>query len=241
MLAILRAPARALRSLLLPGLARHFLWPALVAMVAWVAAGLAFWGRLSHGLAGLLRGWAVLSPHLPEGGAGERGIATTIHLALYFLSVPMMLVTAVLLLELVALPIILDRVAAVEYPSLERRRGGSQWTSIRRTLRSFLLAATVIVLSLPLWLVPGFGAALSYLVSSWLNYRSFSYDVLMNHADAAELQSLPASHRWRLLLLALLTGTLTLVPIANLLFAVPFTGLAFAHYLLAELEIRRTA
>ena len=115
MLAILRAYARAVRSLLLPGLVRHFLWPVLVAVAAWVAAGLVFWGRLSHGLVGLLRHWPALSSHLPHGGVGEQGVAWTIHFALYFLSVPMMLVTAVLLLELVALPFILDKVAGVEY------------------------------------------------------------------------------------------------------------------------------
>ena len=239
MLAVFRAYGRAARSLFLSGLIRHFLWPGLAAVALWVTAGLVFWGRLAHGLVGVLRHWPLLSSHLAAGGLAEQGVATTLHLALYFLSVPMMLVTFVLLLELVALPIILDKVALAEYPDLERRRGGSQWTSIGRTVRSFIIVAAVLVLTLPLWLVPGFWALLSYLASSWLNYRSFSYDVLMNHADLAELQSLPRHHRGRLLLLSLGAGALSLVPVANLMLAVPFTGLAFAHYLLRELERHR--
>jgi CysZ protein len=161
-------------------------------------------------------------------------------LALYFASVPLMLTTAVLILEMVALPIILEKMATLEYPQLERRRGGSQWTSIRRTVVSFLLAVGLTVLTLPLWLVPGAGAVFSWLLCSWLNYRAFSYDVLMSHADAAELEDLPKRHRGRLLVLALGAGALTLVPIANLL-AVPFAGLAFAHYLLCQLKLARDA
>jgi uncharacterized protein involved in cysteine biosynthesis len=150
-----------------------------------------------------------------------------------------MFATSVLLLELVALPVILEKVARLEYPQVERRRGGSQWTSIKRTVVSFLIAVVLITITLPLWLVPGFGVVFSLSLSAWLNYRSFTYDVLMNHADAVELRSLPERRRVRLLLLALGAGTLTLVPIANLL-AAPFAGLTFAHYLLRELHSDRT-
>lgn len=238
MLAIFRAYARALRSLSSSGMVRHFLWPVLVSVAVWVGAGLAFWGRLSHALAGLLQRWPALRTHLPADGLAERGIATALHWALYLLSLPLMYATSVLLLELVALPIILDKISRSEYGHIERRRGGSQWTSIRRTAVSCLLAGASIAVTVPLWLVPGFGVLFSVLLSSWLNYRSFSYDVLMSHADAAELQALPRRHRTRLLLLALGAGTLTLVPVVNLL-AVPFAGLAFAHYLLLALQLDR--
>jgi CysZ protein len=238
MLRIFRAYGRAARSLFLPGVLKHFLWPVFASLAAWVAVGLAFWGRLSHVLTGLLQRWPALHAHLPGGASGERYLAAGIHVALYFVSLPLMFMTAVLLLELAALPLILDEVARVEYPQLERRNGGSQWKSIRRTAVSFLAALATLALTLPLWLIPGFGALLSFALSSWLTYRSFSYDVLMNHADPAELQSLPARHRGKLLLLALGGGILTLLPVANLL-AVPFAGLAFAHYLLRELQTAR--
>lgn len=240
MLQIPRAYLRALRSLFLPGMLKHFLWPVLASVAAWLGVGIAFWGRLSHFLTGLIQRWPALRPHLPAGGAGEQSIATAIHWALYFVSLPLMFATSVLLLEMIALPIILEKVAKVEYPSLERRRGGSQWMSIRRTVVSFLIAVGLITITLPLWLIPGFGAVFSLILSAWLNHRSFSYDVLMNHADALELKALPQRHRIRLLLLALGAATLTLVPVANLL-AVPFAGLAFAHYLLHALQSGRAS
>jgi CysZ protein len=238
MLAIFRAYARALRSLFLPGLLRHFVWPVLASVAGWLTLGVVFWGRISRGLAGLVQHWPALRSHLPSGGVGEQSLAASIHLALYFVSLPLMYMTAVLLLEIVALPMILDKVARVEYPQVECRHGGKQWTSIRRTVVSFLIAVGIIVVTLPLWLIPGVGAAVSFALSSWLNYRSFPYDVLMKHADAAELHTLPKRHRGRLLLLALGAGTLTLVPLVNLI-AVPFAGLAFAHYLLRELQVER--
>jgi CysZ protein len=239
MLAIFRAYTRALRSLFLPGLLRHFAWPVLASVGLWLGAGIAFWGRLSRAATGLLQRWPALRPHLPAGGLGEQSISSAIHLGLYFVSLPLMFVTAVLLLESVALPMILDKVARVEYPQVEMRKGGSQMVSIKRTVISFLIAIGLIVVTLPLWLVPGFGAAFSCVLSAWLNHRSFSYDVLMKHADAAELVALPQRHRVRLFLLALGAATLTLVPVVNLL-AVPFAGLSFAHYLLHELDRDRT-
>lgn len=48
MLKILRAYARAVRSLFLPGVLRHFLWPVLAAIGVWLVLGIVFWARLSH-------------------------------------------------------------------------------------------------------------------------------------------------------------------------------------------------
>lgn len=238
MIAILRAYGRALRSLFLPGMLKHFMWPVLVSAVLWLGAGIALWGRLTRLLVRTFQRWPLLSARLSSGSGAESTLSTSIHFALYLLSIPLMVVTAVLLLELVALPIILDRVAETEYPHVERRRGGSQWQSLQSTVVSFLIAAVVAIPTLPFWLIPGVGVAVSLLLSAWLNYRSFRYDVLMKHADAQELQDLPRAHRGRLFCMAFAAGTLTLVPPINLL-VVPFVGLSFAHYLLQALHKSR--
>jgi CysZ protein len=224
MLGIVRAYTLALRNLVQPSVLLHISWPPVVAAVAWGALGYAFWERL----AGTLAGW------LARGHGAQPAIAATLKVALYLMSLPFALVTALLVLELVALPFILEQVARREYPDLERRKGGSLSGSLRNTLASFAIAAAVAAVTLPLWLVPGAGAVISVALSSWLNYRSFRYDVLMSHADAAELAALPRAHRGRLLVLALGCGLLTLVPVVNLL-SVPVAGLAFAHYLLDAL------
>lgn len=236
MLAIFRAYLRAIHSLLQPLVLIHFLWPVLLSAAAWLTAGLLWWDSLARLLAGLFR------HHLPafmaSTPATEVALLTGLKIALYLLSVPLALATALLLVELVALPVILDRVAKTDYPRLERRHGGSQWRSLKNTLVSLAVAAAVTAVTLPLWLVPGVSVGISLALSAWLNYRSFRYDVLMSHADARELHALPAAHRSRLLLLSLGAACLTLVPVLNLL-AVPFAGLAFAHYLLHALALAR--
>ena len=238
MVAIVRACLRATKSFALPGMLRHFLWPVLASLGLWTAVGILFWDKVAGWLLHFAQHWSMLARWTPEGGAGRHVAAAGIKLALYLLSVPLALGTAVLILESIALPMILEKVAKAEYPTIERRKGGSQLQSLRNTLASFLMALGIAVVTLPLWLVPGLGVAISLLLSSWLNYRSFRYDVLMNHADAHELEALPKQHRVRLFLLALGAGTLTLVPVLNLL-AVPFAALAFAHYLLCALQVGR--
>lgn len=236
MLGILRAYARAATSLARPSVLAHFLWPVLLSAGGWITVGVLYWDRLARALAGLARHYLPLTAAARQ--ATETALAASLKVALYLVSIPLALATALLLVELVALPFILDRVARTDYPRLEPRHGGTQWQSLRNTLVSFAIAAAVAVASLPLWLLPGAGVIVSLGLSSWLNYRSFRYDVLMKHADPRELCALPAEHRGRLLLLSFGAATLTLVPGLNLL-AVPFAGLAFTHYLLAALERSR--
>jgi uncharacterized protein involved in cysteine biosynthesis len=238
MLAIARAYVRATKSLALPGMLRHFLWPVLASIGLWTCVGLLFWNKIAGWLLHLARHWGSLARLTPEGGTGHYAATTGIQIALYLVSVPLALSTAVLVLETLALPLILDKVAKAEYAQVERRKGGSQLASIRNTLVSFLIAIALAVLTLPLWLVPGLGVAISLLLSAWLNYRSFRYDVLMSHADKNEIETLPRAHTARLFVLALGASTLTLVPVINLL-AVPFAALAFTHYLLQALQVAR--
>jgi len=234
MLDLARAYARAARSLLEPSIRRHFLWPVLAAAAAWLGIGLAFWDRLARALVSLLRQLRPLGALLAPGHTSEVAVVHSLKVALYLVSIPLAMLTAVLLLEAVALPFILERVAKLDYSTLERRHGGSQWQSLRNTALSFALAAVIAILTLPFWLLPGVGVAVSLGLSAWLNYRSFRYDVLMSHADAEELRVLPAAHRGQLLVLALGASALSLVPVVNLL-SVPLAGLAFAHYLLHAL------
>jgi CysZ protein len=235
MIGIIRAYSRAVRSLFLPGMLFHFLWPVLASLVLWVTVGIIFWGKLAFALIRLIHIWPALSARLPSGGQAEQLVSTSLHITLFLLSVPLVVVTSVFILESVALPIILEKVAKTEYPHIERRHGGSQMQSLRNTLRSFLIAVVITIVTLPFWLIPGVGVVVSLLLSAWLNYRSFRYDVLMNHADTDELQALPRANKGRLFFMALGTSTLILLPPLNLL-AVPIAGLSFAHYLLQALQ-----
>ena len=101
----------------------------------------------------------------------------------------MIYVTAALLVAVVALPIMLEKVAKIRYGDLEMRRGGT--TPAARSM-------------------PGGGAGCSssasfcrccsadsrcraiasILLTAWLNQRAFGYDALMLHGDREEMPRL---------------------------------------------------
>ena len=98
----------------------------------------------------------------------------------------------------VALPMMLEKVAAQDYPDLARRGGGSNLGSLWNALKVGLGFVAMLLLSLPLWLLPGAGLLISLVLTAWLNQRAFAYDALMVHADAYELKTIPRQHHGKL-------------------------------------------
>ena len=159
-------------------------------------------------------------------------------IGLVMLALPMIYVTAAFLVAAVALPLMLERVAATDYADIARRAGGSQVGSVWNALTSVLQFIVLLVLSLPLWLIPGAGLLISLLLTAWLNQRAFSYDALMAHADKFEMKALPAAQSGGLFGVGLLGAAMAHVPLINL-FAPALSGLAFVHYLLSALRVAR--
>ena len=141
--------------------------------------------------------------------------------------------------ELLILPF--DReVAATDYATIERRAGGTQIGSVTNALSAGALFVVAMVLSLPLWLVPGLGIVIPLLLTAWLNRRAFRYDALMMHADRDEMKLIPERNASGLMMLGVGCALLAYVPILNLV-APAFCGLAFVHYLLEALQQHRQA
>ncbi|MEC5399981.1 EI24 domain-containing protein [Uliginosibacterium sp. H1] len=240
MQAILRAYARALRSLSQPGLLWHLVWPTLLAIALWVTVGILFWADATAALLSILQRWPVVGGWLNDGETVRVATGFVINLLLFLLSVPLIFVTAAIIVAVVALPFMLDRVARSDYADLEQRRGGSFAGSVFNALWALLVFLVVAFFTLPLWLVPGLGILLSVGLSAWLNQRCYRYDALMAHADRNEMKAVPRRHRGSLYLLGIGAGVLAFVPVLNL-FVPAFTGLAFVHYLLEALRIDRGA
>ena len=95
----------------------------------------------------------------------------------------------------------LERVARTDYALLEERRGGNQTGSAINALWAALVFGVVLLLSLPLWLVPGLGLVIPLMLTAWLNRRAFRYDALMMHADREEMRTLSKRHDGSMLLL----------------------------------------
>jgi hypothetical protein len=240
------------------------LLPVLLAGAGAFALAWFFWEDAVAGVRIALENSALLGPAMMwldkvSGGSFRPVIGPLVVVAL---SVPVLLITALMLVATVMMPAIVSLVAQRRYPGLERRRGGSWWRGLFNALGATVLALVVLVLTLPLWLIPPLALLLPPLIWGWLTAHTFGYDALSEHASADELRTLKLQCRWHWLGMGVVTGylggapslvwvsgamALPMMPLLlpffvwayTLVFA--FAALWFAHYslsALAELRLR---
>jgi uncharacterized protein involved in cysteine biosynthesis len=147
-----------------------------------------------------------------------------------------MLVTAVFVL-----PLMLGHVAARDYPELARLGKDSFAASAWNSLWAAALFVAGWGVTLPLWLIPGFGMFLPLFWMAWLNRRTFARDALSAHATSDEARELRRCKATPLLGLGFVMAAATHVPVAGL-FAPSLAALAYTHFCLESLrQLRRGA
>lgn len=238
-MSIARSLLYALAHVLHPRMLWLMLWPMLVALAVWGTVALFAWGWLALRLAAWLRqalDYALAWSHLDFATAAL--VAANVLLFIAF--VPLVYLTALVILSLFGMQQMVDYVARRSFPDLERRRGGgvagSGWNSVLALLGMLVFA----VLSIPLWLLPPLWPIIPLVILAWVNQRLLRYDALAEHADAAEMTRLFRSRRGALYVLGLLLALAAYVPVLGF-FAPVLFGLAFIHYLLGALAAERTA
>jgi hypothetical protein len=237
MTAILGAMARALRDLFSLRVLWVVVWPMGVALLLWLALGVTFWSTFSGWIAqGLdvigIQAW--LTDLEPVWVA--HGIQLIVHLLLF---VPLVMLTALVITALFAMPALIRVVAERDYPELKRECGGGLAGSLWNAAVAIGLFAVLWLVTLPLWLI-GVGVIVPFVAAAYLNQRLFRYDALAEHASTEEMAALFKSERNGWWGLGLLTGLLQFVPLLNLLGPV-VAALAFIHFGLARLDQRRTS
>jgi len=228
-----KALIRAFASLLHPRMLLLMLWPLLIAFALWLALAFAFWSQAAAWLQlqfdqSAVFGWAITVWPLTL-------IAT--HLAwilLALLFVPLVLLTAVLIIGVFAMPAMVAHVAGRDYPRLEPRRGGTFAGSAWNGAMALVWLALLALLSLPLWFFPPLWPLLPPLLYAYLNQRVYRYDALAEHASAWEMQTLTRRYRGELFLLGVALALCGMVPLLGF-FTPVYGGLAFIHYCLARL------
>ena len=229
---VLDSLARALRDLFSLRVLWVVIWPMLVAMLLWLALGIAFWrtfsGWLAQGLDAIgIQVWlAGLEPAWIA-----NGIQALLHLMLF---VPLVMLTALVLTALFAMPTLIRVVAGRDYPELKRENGGGLIGSVWNALIAIVVFVALWLVTLPLWLI-GVGVIIPFVAAAWLNQRLFRYDAIAEHATANEMTALFKHERGGWWGLGLLTGLVQFVPVLNLLGPV-LAALAFIHYGLAGLD-----
>ncbi len=230
MLELFAAFSKAARDLTRGGMLWHVLWPPLAAAALWTTVGFFFW---TDGLA--LMAQAV--PQLPWAGWEwiTRWAAVFLLLAAFAM---LIYLTALLLVAVIALPYLIDHVAARDYPDLVRHGENAFWRSLGNTLAAGAVFLAGGLLSLPLLLVPGMVLVLPMLWAAWLNQRTFRVDALAEHATRAELKQLTAGKKPLFYLAGTGGALLAHVPVIQLVAPV-FTALVFVHLGLAALRQQR--
>ena len=187
-----------------------------------------------------------------------RGVLAPVVVLVFAL--PVIVIASLLFVAWLMTPAMVALVAERRFSRLERKKGGSLWTSVAWSLGSTLLAAVALIVSFPLWFIPPLILVLPPLIWGWLTYRVMSYDALVDHASSEERKTIFKEHRGSLLAIGIISGYLgaapsiiwasgamfvalapVLVPVAiwiyTLVFA--FSSLWFSHYTLHALDLLR--
>lgn len=179
-----------------------------------------------------------------------------------WLLLPLMILTALLCIGLIAMPIIARHVGQRHFPALEARKGGTFWGSVWLSGSSFVIFLFLWLITLPLSLLPPLSLIVLTLLWGWLTYRVMAYDALADYADADERRAILRIHRWPLLILGAVSGAMGAAPtmlwlggaLSVIFFPLlaagsiwlyvlvfVFSGLWFQYYCLAALQKYRAA
>jgi len=230
---ITKALIKAFASLLHPRMLLLMLWPVAMALIVWLGLAYAFWSQAAAWLQSQFEQSAVIA--WAVGVWPLTYIAT--HLAwllLVLFFIPAVLVTAVLIIGVFAMPAMVGHVARRDYAQLELRHGGTFAGSVWNSVAALAWLVLLALLTLPLWFFPPLWPLLSLLLFGYLNQRVFRYDALAEHATAGEMHTLIRRHRLELFLLGVALALSGMIPVFGL-FTPVYGGLAFIHYGLARL------
>jgi CysZ protein len=224
-----------LANLVHPRMLWLMVWPMLVALALWGAVAAAFGPRLAAAIAGLFQRWLGFV-RLDFGDA----TVVAAYVVLFLLAVPLVYLTALIILGVFGMQKMVDHVASRSFPGLERRRSGGLAGSVWNGVAAIGGMLLLFLISLPLWLLPPLWPLIPLAIFAWVNQRLLRYDALAEHADRTEMARLFQERRGALLTLGLLLALIAYVPFVGFIAPVVF-GLAFIRYLLGALQEMRAA
>src|SRR5574343_132240 len=210
----------------------YVLTPALFSLL--LSIGLAIWGlgwmvqqMMNYPPMTLLVGWGMVwLAHILAYLGGWLAIFALAYL------------TASLLAAVVIMPLMLKHLSETDYRDIATMGKDSFVAAAVNSLFASILFVIAWLVTIPLWLIPGFSLLIPLLLMGWLNRRTFAYDALSMHATASEWQAIRQGQKTPLFMLGLTMALLAHVPLIGLL--VPaLAALSFVHYGLEALRRSR--
>lgn len=213
-----------------------FILTLLLVMILFFALGLDWIAQVSAELEHswlmqyMIREWSLIS---------ESTAASISYFLVFFftilLIIPLSYLFSVLLVSLLLMPLILKVIEEQDFPGIEKKKGGSLAYGFWNTLKVSAIYLIALVVTLPLWLFPGFAVVLPILLSSYLNKKIFVYDVLQDYASDEERKVIEKENGKWLYILGVILGFINYIPLTFIL--VPtFSGLAYSYFCLNALE-----
>ena len=234
---IARSLLFALGNLLHPRMLWLMLWPVLLAVGLWGTLAIVFWAQLAAWLAGLINQWLTTGLFAIQWDVQDAAVIGAKALIVIML-VPLIQLTALLILSSFGMPAMVSHVASRNYPALERRNGGSLAGSLWNGLVALCGMVLLFFVSIPFWIFPPLWPLIPVAILGWVNQRVLRYDALAEHASAEELRAIFAAQRGTLYLLGVALALVAYVPLVGF-FAPVLFGLSFIHALLAALKVHR--
>ena len=210
----------------------YVLTPALLSLL--LAIGLAIWAL----------GWAVeqMMAFPPMTLLVSWGLVWLAHILAYlggWMAIfALAYLMASLLAAIVIMPLMLRHLSQGEYRDVAAMGKDSFVAAAVNSIGASLIFIVAWVVTIPLWLIPGFSLLIPLLLMGWLNRRTFAYDALSMHATDGEWASLRAAQKTPLFMLGLTMALLAHIPLVGLL-APALAALAFVHFGLEALRRSR--
>jgi CysZ protein len=236
---VARSLLLALANMFHPRMLWLMVWPMLIAIAIWGTALLFTGARVVAMLSSWMQQW-IQSGTLFIRWDFSDAITIAAKILVFLTFIPLVWLTALLILSIFGMPAMVDHVAARRFPQLARRRGGSLAGSAWNGVVALAGLIGLGLVSIPFWLVPPLWPLIPVAIMGWLNQRVLRYDALAEHATADEMQRIFVLRRGALYVLGAVLALLAYVPLVGFVAPVLF-GLAFIHLLLDELEALRQA
>ena len=166
---ILVAFGRATRSLFRRDIFWHLVWPGLVSMLVWTVVAIVAWVPVTDWIFAWVGGWSFVGSWISTSDAAAAVTLVLIKIAVALAFVPLVYVTAALIVAAIALPLMLERVGRSDYADLVQRRGGSNLGSALNSVVAGVLF--IVLLSLPFWLIPAWARLPRSCADRLLNQR----------------------------------------------------------------------
>jgi len=234
---VARSLLYAFANMLHPRMLWLMIWPMLIALAIWGSLLWILGAQLVLLLSAWMQEWVQSGAFLIRWDLRD-AIAVTAKILIFLTFIPLVWLTALLILSTFGMPAMVEHVASRRFPRLARRQGGSMAGSIWNGVVALAGLAGLAVASIPFWLVPPLWPLIPVAIMGWLNQRVLRYDALVEHASGEEMQRIFASRRGTLFVMGAILALLAYVPFVGFVAPVLF-GLAFIHLLLGELQALR--